>query len=130
MSVRKLAAAASLGLAGVAAYLCFWPVPIEPVSWPAPTPPGVTGPYVPNTRLANLRTIDIGAEIGPEHIAIGPDRKLYAAMEGGTLLRMDPDGGKQEVFAKNGRAGPWIRLRRRRTNDRGGPHEGPARHRA
>jgi sugar lactone lactonase YvrE len=89
-------------VAGVAAYLCFWPVPIEPVSWPTQTPPGFTGAYAPNTRLASLRTIDIGAEVGPEHIAIGPDRKLYAAMESGALLRMDPDGGKREVFAKTG----------------------------
>lgn len=58
--------------------------------------------YAPNTRLANLRAIDIGNEVGPEHIAIGPDGKLYAAMEGGILLRMDPDGGRREVFAKTG----------------------------
>jgi len=46
-----------------------------------------------------LRTIDIGEEVGPEHIAIGPDGRLYAAMTSGNLLRMDPDGGRQEVFA-------------------------------
>lgn len=46
--------------------------------------------------------IDIGNEVGPEHIAIGPDAKLYAAMESGNLLRMDPDGGKREVFANSG----------------------------
>jgi sugar lactone lactonase YvrE len=91
-----------LVLAGAAAYLCFWPVPIEPVSWVASTPPGFTGPYAPNTRLANLRSIDIGNEIGPEHIAIGPDGKLYAAVESGNLLRMEPDGGKREVFANTG----------------------------
>ncbi|MEI6201162.1 MAG: SMP-30/gluconolactonase/LRE family protein [Enhydrobacter sp.] len=46
-----------------------------------------------------MRTIDIGNDVGPEHIAIGPDGGLYAAMEGGTLLRMDPDGGRRHVFA-------------------------------
>jgi sugar lactone lactonase YvrE len=86
----------------IAAYLCFWPVPIEPVSWSAPVPPGFTGPYAPNTRLSGLRTIDIGSEVGPEHIATGPDGKLYAAMESGALLRMDPDGGKRQVFANTG----------------------------
>ena len=59
-------------------------------------------PTPPNTRLAGLRTIDIGKEFGPEHIAIGPDGKLYAAMESGNLLRMDPDGGQREVFANTG----------------------------
>jgi len=105
-AVRRLAGAAGivvgLVLAGVAAYLCFWPVPAEPVSWSAPTPPGYTGAHAPNTRLSGLRAIDIGNEVGPEHIAIGPDGKLYAAMESGSLLRMNPDGGNREVFANTG----------------------------
>jgi len=99
---RRFAVATGLVLAGVAAYLCFWPVPIEPMPWAAPTPLGFTGPYAPNTRLAGLLTIDIGSEIGPEHIALGPDGKLYAAMESGQLLRMDPDGGRREIFANTG----------------------------
>jgi sugar lactone lactonase YvrE len=89
-------------LLGAIAYLCLWPVPAEPVSWPAPTPPGYTGASAPNTRLSGLRTIDIGDEVGPEHIAIGPDGKLYAAMMNGSLLRMNPDGGSREVFATTG----------------------------
>lgn len=104
---RKLASAAGLVLAGVVLYLCFWPVPAEPVSWPAPTPPGFTAAFAQNTRLAGLRTIDIGNDVGPEHIAIGPDGKLYAAMESGNLLRMDPDGGRREVFANTG-GGFWA----------------------
>lgn len=99
--VRRAAVGVAFVLA-VVAYLCFWPVPAEPVSWVAPTPPGFTGPYAPNTRLAGLRTIDIGNQVGPEHIAIGPDGKLYAAMESGDLLRMDPDGGKRELFTNTG----------------------------
>jgi sugar lactone lactonase YvrE len=100
--VRRLAAAAGLLLAGVAAYLCLWPIPAEPVSWVAPTPPGYTGAHASNTRLSGLQTIEIGDELGPEHIAIGPDSKLYAAMTSGKLLRMDPDGSHQEVFANTG----------------------------
>ena len=89
-------------VAGAAAYLLFWPVPADPVPWHASVPPGYTGPHVPNTRLSGLRTIDVGSEVGPEHIAIGPDGKLYAAMTSGNLLRMDPEGGEQEVFANTG----------------------------
>ncbi len=89
-------------LAATVAYLCFWPVPAEPVSWKAQTPPGYTGAHAPNTSLAGLRMIDTGDEDGPEHIAIGPDGKLYAAMSGGNLVRMDPDGGNQQVFANTG----------------------------
>lgn len=89
-------------LVAVVAYLFAWPVPAEPVSWIAPTAPGYGGAHAPNSRLANLRTIDIGPESGPEHMAIGPDGKLYAAMNGGALLRMDPDGANLQTFAKTG----------------------------
>lgn len=98
-TVRRLASAAGLVLVAVAVYLCFWPIPAEPVAWLAPTPPGYTGAHASNTRLSGLRTIDIGDEFGPEHIAVGPDNKLYAAMTSGNLLRMDADGAHQQVFA-------------------------------
>ena len=100
--ILKAAGAAVLALAGAAAYVLLWPVPADPVSWQAPVPPGYTGAHAANTRLAGLRMIDLGSEVGPEHIAIGPDGKLYAAVESGNLLRMDPDGTKQEVFASTG----------------------------
>jgi sugar lactone lactonase YvrE len=99
LTVRRLASAAGLVLAAVTAYLCFWPVPAEPVAWLAPIPPGYTGAHASNTRLSGLRTIEIGSEFGPEHIAVGPDNKLYAAMTSGNLLRMDLDGAHQEIFA-------------------------------
>ena len=84
------------------AYLCLWPVPIQPVSWQAPAAPGYTGMHAPNNRLAGLNMISIGTEEGPEHIAIGPDGKLYAAVVSGNILRMNPDGSNREVFANTG----------------------------
>jgi sugar lactone lactonase YvrE len=100
--LRKLVGIAALVLAGIVAWLCFWPVPAEPVAWPAPTPPGYVGAHAPNTRLADLRTIDLGGDFGPEHIAFGPDGKLYAAMTSGNVLRMDAEGTNREIFAKTG----------------------------
>jgi sugar lactone lactonase YvrE len=100
--VRKIVGIIAAVVVAAAAYFAFWPVPAEPVAWKAPAPPGFTGVYAPNTKLSGLRAIDIGSDIGPEHIAIGPDGRLYAAMESGNLLRMDPDGGKREVFANTG----------------------------
>jgi len=97
-TVRRVAGAVGLAFAGFIAYLCFWPVPANPVSWLAPAAPGYTGVHAANTRLSSLRTIDIGDEVGPEHIAIGPDGKLYAAMTSGNVLRMDTDGSHREVF--------------------------------
>ncbi len=85
-------------LALLAAYMLLWPVPIQPVAWEASKAPGYTSAHAVNTRLANLQKIEIGKEVGPEHLAIGPDGKLYAAMASGNILRMQPDGSAQEVF--------------------------------
>jgi sugar lactone lactonase YvrE len=100
--IRRVIGVVGIVLLALSAYLCFWPVPIEPVAWSAPVPTGFTGAYAPNTRLSGLRMIDIGSEAGPEHIAIGPDGKLYAAMMSGNLLRMNPDGSEREVFINTG----------------------------
>jgi sugar lactone lactonase YvrE len=89
-------------LAGAIAYLSLWPVPVQPVAWQAAVSPGYAGAHAQNTRLAGLRTIGIGAETGPEHIALGPDGQLYAAVTSGKILRMDPDGARREVFADTG----------------------------
>ena len=86
----------------LAAYLTLWPVPIEPVSWNAPMPPGYSGPHAVNTKLANLKMISLGTEEGPEHIAIGKDGKLYTTVASGNVLRMNPDGSAQEVFVNTG----------------------------
>ena len=86
----------------LAAYLTLWPVPINPVSWNAPMPPGYTGPHAVNTKLANLKMISLGKEEGPEHIAIGKDGKLYTTVTSGNILRMNPDGSAQEVFVNTG----------------------------
>lgn len=101
-STRNVAAALGAVLAVLVAYLLLWPVPVAPVGWQAPVAPGYVGPHAPNTRLHDLRTIDIGAEVGPEHIVLGPDGKLYAAVVSGNILRMAPDGSGREVFASTG----------------------------
>jgi len=89
-------------MAVIVLYLCLWPVPAEPQSWTSPASKGYTGAHVQNTRLANLQHIPLGSEQGPEHIAIGPDGKLYAAVASGNILRMNPDGSAQVVFARTG----------------------------
>jgi sugar lactone lactonase YvrE len=100
---RPLLGLAALLLLVLAAWLTLAPVPADPVAWQAPPNPGYTGPYAANTRLAALSTIDLldGAS-GPEHVALGPDGNLYAAVVGGTILRMRPDGSGQEVWAQTG----------------------------
>ena len=55
--------------------------------------------HAPNTRLADLQTIKLHGEVGPEHIAIGPDGNLYVGMESGNITRMNQDGSEQSAFA-------------------------------
>jgi len=100
--MKKLVLTMGVLLLFLAAYLTLWPVPIEPVRWTAPMPPGYTGPHAVNTKLANLKIISLGKEEGPEHIAIGKDGKLYTTVASGNILRMNPDGSTQEVFLNTG----------------------------
>ena len=95
---KVIGAALLLGMA----YLSFWPIPIQPVRWIAPAQPGYSGAHAANSKLAGLQMIDLGAESGPEHIAIGRDGKLYTTVESGRILRMNPDGTEQSVFASTG----------------------------
>ncbi|MGW8270260.1 MAG: SMP-30/gluconolactonase/LRE family protein [Burkholderiales bacterium] len=88
-------------LAGLG-YLLFAPVPIEPVAWRAPPAPGYAGPYARNTRLAQLHSVPIGGEIGPEGMALGPDGGIYATVASGAILRANPDGSAFEKWADTG----------------------------
>ena len=100
--MKKVGLAAGVILLLLVAYFVFWPVPINPVSWNAPMPLGYVGPHAVNTKLANLKIIPIGADVGPETIAIGKDGKLYTTVASGNILRMNPDGSAQEVFVNTG----------------------------
>ncbi len=99
---KKLAwAVLTLVLMG-AAYLAVWPVPIKAEAWQAPAAPGYQGPHAANSKLAGLTLISLGGETGPEHVALGPDGLLYAAVASGRILRMKPDGSAQETYATTG----------------------------
>ena len=92
---------AGLALA-LAAYLLLWPVPIAPQAWSAPEFAGYSGPHARNDRLAAARMVSVAPEIGPEHIAFGPDGKLYTGVLSGAVLRMDPDGTSVEQIVDTG----------------------------
>ncbi|MFZ6873991.1 SMP-30/gluconolactonase/LRE family protein [Undibacterium sp. Di27W] len=85
-----------------AAYLTLVPVPIVPFAWQAPVTNGYTGVHATNTKLQDLHNIDLHGEVGPEHVLIGPDGKLYTGLASGNILRMQADGSGQEVFCNTG----------------------------
>ncbi|KIF83252.1 SMP-30/gluconolactonase/LRE family protein [Noviherbaspirillum autotrophicum] len=100
--LRKALTALLFLVLSLLAYLGLAPVPIEPVAWSAPKDAGYVGAYGVNQRLTGMQHISIGDETGPEHVAIGPDGKLYAAVAGGKILRMNADGTAREVWARTG----------------------------
>jgi len=100
--MKRVLGLLALAVLGLVAYLSFWPVPIRAVSWKAPGAPGYTGAHAANDRLSRLNLIPLGSEAGPEHIVLARDGKLYAAVASGRVLRMNPDGTAQEVFAETG----------------------------
>ena len=100
--LKRILKTATLALLALVAYLLLWPVPVRPLSLPVPHAPGYTGVHTVNQRLAGLQTIDLGGEVGPEHVAFGRDGMLYAAVASGKVLRMNADGSAQQVFASTG----------------------------
>ena len=100
--IKKTAWTIAIVLVVLAAYLTLWPVPIDAVAWQAPAAPGYAGAHATNDRLAGLTLIPLGAEAGPEHIVLARDGKLYAAVASGNIVRMNPDGSAQEVYANTG----------------------------
>ena len=100
--MKKAAWLLGLTVLALVAYLSFWPVPVEPVSWKAPAAPGYAGAHAVNNRLAGLKMISLVAEMGPENIVLAKDGKLYTTVQSGNILRMNPDGSGQEVFVNTG----------------------------
>ena len=100
--MKKLFLTFALLLIALGAYLSLWPVPIKAVTWSAAAAPGYVGVHAANNKLAGLKMISLGQEEGPEHIVLAKDGKLYTTVASGNILRMNPDGSAQEVFANTG----------------------------
>jgi hypothetical protein len=95
-----------VGIVGIAAvltaYLFFWPVPIDPVTWQPEANAGYTGRFASNDRLSAMVLSSMNGEVGPETIVVGKDHKLYTGVIGGKILRMNPDLSGIETFADTG----------------------------
>jgi sugar lactone lactonase YvrE len=99
--MRRFVIALLSAIALLVAYLLLWPVPVQPAAWAAPQAPGYTGAHTVNTRLANLQTLSLGSDEGPEHIMLR-DGWLYTAVASGAIIRMRPDGSGRELVVHTG----------------------------
>lgn len=80
-------------------YFLFWPVPIRPVAWEAPSNPGYTGVFAANERLSAMDTVSVLGERGPESIAVDANGRMYFATGSGWIVRTDSTGANAERWA-------------------------------
>jgi sugar lactone lactonase YvrE len=89
-----------LGLA--VAYLCLWPVPIDPLPWKAPPNPGRTGVFSPNSLLAAVEQPIPRLGDGPEDLTRGPDGRFYTGLADGSIIRFDLDSLRADTLVNTG----------------------------
>ena len=85
-------------VAGIAGYLLFWPVPIDPVAWNPPAP-DTSGVYAENNELAKIERLPINS-FAPEDVAIDSQGRIYTGTLDGHIYRLQSDGTRPEVFSQ------------------------------
>src|ERR1044072_2239861 len=80
-------------------YLVTFPVPIAPAAWTPPAAPTLTGQYAQNTRLSTVQKLSLGDGHKPEDVALDAEGKIYAGLEDGRIMVLQPDGTQPRVFA-------------------------------
>lgn len=84
----------------LAAYLMFWPVPIEPVAWtPQPLPAAA---YPGNDALKAVERLAEGEGRGPEGIAVDAAGRIYAGYDDGRVMMFTRDGKGGLLLADTG----------------------------
>ncbi len=101
-TMRSLLLSITLLLVAAGLYLLLWPVPVEPVAWAAPLDRGYVDAHARNRRLAGVELVDIAGTHGPEAVAVANDRRLYAATDGGWIVRLNADGSGAERWVDTG----------------------------
>ena len=79
-----------------AAYLLFWPVPIDPKPFDIPPNPGFTDVFAQNDRLKPIELLQIGNNSGPEAIVLDEKGFIYSGTNEGYVIRLAPDGTNPE----------------------------------
>ena len=100
MSRKKLVAVfVVLIVVAALAYLLFAPVPIEPTAWTPSAAPTLTGQYERNTRLSPVEKLSLGDGHKPEDVALDAQGRIYAGLEDGRIMQLQPNGTQPQVFA-------------------------------
>lgn len=103
--IKKLFLTLALIVALLVAYLALWPVPMDPKSWDAPMSEGYVGQFASNTDLANLETLSIGDNHGPEDVEgriENGQMVVYTSSKSGDIIRINTEDNTHSVFANTG----------------------------
>jgi sugar lactone lactonase YvrE len=85
--------------AAILLYMLLWPVPVTPAAWTPPAAPSLTGQFAQNNRLAGIQRLATDGGFAPEDVALDSRGRIYAGMDNGRIVRLQPDGSKPEGFA-------------------------------
>ncbi len=100
--MKRILGTVFLLIAVLAAYLCFWPVPIDPVAYLPSKSPGMIGPFVQNQDLVGMEHLVPGIGEAPEDVTRGPDDFFYTGLQDGRIMRFRADGSRVETFVSTG----------------------------
>jgi sugar lactone lactonase YvrE len=93
----RISRAVILSLSLTAAYLLFWPVPIEPESW---TPPRAPHPVV-NAALSSFELLEASLP-APEAITFDAEGRIVTGLLDGRIVRFTPNGHDVTLLAETG----------------------------
>ena len=97
--LKKIIRVILLLIVAAVAYLLFFPVPITPGTWTPPVAPTLTGQYQQNNRLAPVQRLSIGDGHSPEDVAVDSQGRIYAGLDDGRIIQLQPDGTQPREFA-------------------------------
>lgn len=101
--MKRLATVVVIALVVSAAYLFFWPVPIDPIAWTPSPNPGQTGAFAQNAGFRSLQKLIAEAGLGPEDVTRGADGFYYTGLQDGRILRFRAENnGQPELFVNTG----------------------------
>lgn len=90
-------------LLAVVAYLCLWPVSIEPVAWQAPDNPPLTGVYAENEALSAAERLGEDVGVGPEDVAVNWQGHPVVGYKDGRIEMFSADGTSRTIADTGGR---------------------------
>jgi sugar lactone lactonase YvrE len=101
--IRRSAVIGAIALVGLAAYLFFWPVPVDPIAWTPSPNPGLTGAFAQNAGFRSPQKLIAEAGLGPEDVTRGSDGFFYTGLQDGRILRFRAESdGRPELFVNTG----------------------------